>query len=354
MDLPALLGRELRGGRRRFLGLLVVLVVVPGMMAYGTVVFETVLPTDTPVGVVGQTDAVTDDDIAITRAAVTFFSDPTTYDSRSAAFRALDRERVYAVVAVPANITGAGEHTFDLFVHGSVVPYHQPSELITNVMNVYLQDATDSQVTVERHIVGDERSLAEYLLPAFMLTLTYVLALAYFPYHLVAERPVVERLRVESSLTAVVASKLLFSAALLALPVLVFAGVAAVLGYDVAAASPGVALVLGLTFLALAAFAAAVTLVTRFTALGRVLNILLLLFLFVFSGLLYPVGFFSTARRELVRLVPVHYSAVMVRGFALRDAPLAAYADWLAGLLGLVAVGLLAVRLSVTYYEWGE
>jgi len=353
MDLLVLLEKELRWGRREFFGLVVLLVVVPGMMAYGTVVFETVLPTDTPVGIVAQTDDVTDDDIAITRAAITFFSEPATYDSRAAAFRALDRERVYAVVAVPANVTGAGEHTFDLFVHGSVVPYHQPSELITNVMNVYLQDATDSHVTVERHIVGSERSLAEYLVPTFMLALTYLLALAYFPYHLIEERGVVDRLRVDSSLMAVVASKLVFFAVLLALPVLVFAGAGAALGYDLSAASPGTALVLVVTFLVLAAFAAAVTFVTRFTAWGRLVNLLVLLFLFVFSGLLYPVGFFSTARRELVRLVPIHYSVVMTRGFVLREAPLVAYADWLVGLLGLVAVALLVVGLSVAHYERG-
>jgi ABC-2 type transport system permease protein len=353
MALRPLLRKELVWGRRRAGALFVLLVLVPATFAYAALAFQTVLPTDAPIAVVAQSGAVTDADIAVTEAAVTFFSSPQVYSDAGTAFDALARERVYAVVTVPANVTDASNAaTFHVYVHGSTVPYHEASKAVVSVMNVVLREQVASPVAVKRHVVGVERTLSEYVLPTFVLALVLLLALVYLPYVLVSEAGVVDRLRLSNSLMEALVAKLALFAGLLFVPVGVFAVVGGQLGYGVSVAAPGAVLTYLLAFVGLGAIAAAVTVVTGFSTTGRFLNVLLLFFLLTFSGLLYPAGFFSTTRRELVRLVPTHYAAVAVRGFTLRGATIDAYADWLAGLAVAAAGALLVLKLAVVVAGW--
>lgn len=354
MRLPSLLGKELAWGRHRLLALVFVFVVLPANFAYGTLAFQTVLPTDAPVAVVPAGDATTHDDVVITRGAVTPFSDPVTYRSRDAAFEAMSRERVYAVVTVPANITNASEPAvFDVYVSGSVVPYHQASKAVVGVMNIVLRDRLppEMDVRVERHVVGVERSLSQYLVPTFALVLAMLVALAYLPYNLATERAALDRLRVESSLSAVLAWKLAFFAALALVPVAVFQVFAARFGYGLSLASVGALAVYLLTFVSLGAVGLSVTLLTRFSTWGRLVNVLVMLFLLLFSGLLYPAGFFSPLRRELVRSLPTYYSVVALRGYVLRDAGTGFFASWIAGLAAVTVASLLVLRGAVAAYE---
>jgi ABC-2 type transport system permease protein len=352
MPLPPLLRKELAWGRRKLLVLVLLFVLLPGALAYGTLSYDHVLPTDTPVAVVPQSDAVSGDDVNITRGAVTFFSDPVTYDDRAAAFRALEREQVYAIVTVPPDVAvGDDTATFHLYVEGSVVPYHQPSEAVVNVLSQYLSRGPASSIAVERHVVGTEHTLSEYLVPTFELVLAMLVALTYLPYTLSNERGVFERLRVERSLTAVVAWKLAFFTALVAVPVGVFAVTAGWFGYGLDVTAAGAVAFYLLTFVLLAATSMAVTLATQFATWGRLLNLVLFLFLLLFSGLFYPAGFFSGVRRELVRLMPTHYAMVAIRGYVLRDATLGTYADWLALVLGVTLLSLLALRGAIYRYE---
>jgi len=331
----------------------VVLVLVPATFAYAALAFQTVLPTDAPVAVVPQGGAVTEADISVTKAAVTFFSSPQVYGDSAAAFEALDREQVYAVISVPAGITDESTSaTFQVYVSGSIVPYHQASKAVVSVLNVALQNRLPGNIQVERTIVGPERSLSEYLVPAFTFVLVELLALVYLPYVLVSEADVVDRLRLDGSLEAALAAKLLFFAGLLLVPVAVFALVGGWLDYGVDVAAPGAVLTYLLTFVGLGALAAAVTVATNFSTIGRFLNVLLLFFLLTFSGLLYPAGFFSPARREFVRLMPTHYAVVAVRGFTLRGAGLAEYADWLAGLAAGALLALAVLKLTVVAHRW--
>jgi ABC-2 type transport system permease protein len=354
--LPPLLRKELAWGRRKVAVLAVVFLLLPGAFAYGTVAFQTVLPTDAPVAVVPASGETTADDLTIAEGALAPFSEPRRYDSRAGAFDALDRERVYAVVSVPANVTGAGgTAVFDVAVSGSVVPYHQASSAVVSVLNGVLEERlpADIDVRVERSVVGTERSLSAYLVPAFLLALPMTVALTYLPHSLHGERRAIDRLRVESSLARVVAWKLAFFAALSCLPLAVFGAASARLGYGVSVLSLGVLAVYLLTFLTLGAVSLSVTLLARFSTAGRLANVVFLLFLFLFSGLFYPTGFFSPLRRELVRSVPTYYAGVMLRGFTLRDASPGFFAAWLVGLAGVAALALLGLRASVWAYERG-
>ncbi len=351
---PPLLRKELAWGRRKLFVLVLVFVFVPAALAYGTVAFQTVLPTDAPVAVVPAAEETTDNDIAIAEGAVTPFSQPRTYGSEAAAFEALDREQVYAVVTVPAGVVEPGTTSvFDVYVSGSVVPYHEASKAMVSVLNTVLDDRLpdDVDVRVERHIVGTERSLSAYLVPTFLLTMAMLVALAYLPYNVAAERAVLDRLRVESSLPRVLGWKLVFFAGLLTVPLAVFHLAAGAFGYGIALLTPGTLAVYLLTFVLLGALALSVTLLTRFSTWGRLVNVLVLFGLVLFSGLLYPAGFFSPLRRELVRSLPTHYAAVMVRGFALREASPGFFGAWLLGLAAATLLALLVLRGSIAVSE---
>jgi ABC-2 type transport system permease protein len=353
MDLSSLLEKELTWGRHKRLALLAILVVLPALFAYATFAFQHVLPTDAPIAIAPQTTAVTQDDLNIAKAAVTFFSDPQTYETEAAAMDALNREQVYAVITVPADLTNEslGTAHFDVYVSGSVVPYQQPAQALTSITSYALDSTLPRDVTASRHVVGENHSLSSYLIPTFVLTLVALVALAYLPYTFDSEAAVLDRLRVETSLHAVVASKIVFFAGLLLVPLAVFDVVSHAMGADLQVLSVGTVAVTLLTFCFLALVATTVMFLVGFGAWGRITNLLVLFFVLSFSGLAYPVGFFSPARRWLVRHVPTHYSAIATRGFVLRGDPVTAYTDWLLGLVGAIAVAAVAFAGAVELYE---
>jgi ABC-2 type transport system permease protein len=353
MDVTSLLGKELTWGRHKFVALLVILVVLPAIFAYSTFAFQHVLPTDAPVGVTPQEASVTEDDLNIATAALTFFSDPQTYDSEDAAMRALSRERVYAVITVPPDLTdeSLGTAHFDVYVSGSIVPYQQPAQALTSIVSYTLDDQLPREVTASRTVVGTDYNLSEYMIPMFLLALVSLVALVYLPYTFDQEAAVIDRLRVETSLYAVVASKLAFFAALLVVPLAVFDVTSALAGTDLHVLSLGTALVTLLTFLLLGLVATTLMLLLGLGTWGRIANLLVMLFVLTFSGLAYPVGFFSPARRWFVRQVPTHYSAVTARGFVLRDDPIGLYSDWLLGLAACVVVAAVLFAGTVELYE---
>lgn len=352
MTVPPLLRKELRWGWRKRLPLFVLFVLVPGVFVYGTLAFQHVLPTSVPVAVAPQGPGVTADDVNIVTGAVTLFSHPVPYHSTEAAMTALSREQVYAVVTVPANLTAdTGRTVVDIYVSGSVVPYQEPAQVLASVADRGLSSLLDRPVDATYTVVGTERTLSAYLLPSFLMVFVMVLALAYLPYNLASEEAAIDRLRLESSLYRVVATKLGVFAGLLVVPVAVFEATSRWMGTPVAMLDPGVVAVYALTFLVLGTLAAAVTVALRFSAWGRLANLAGLLFVLAFSGLAYPRGFFSAARREFVQYVPTYYSTVAARGYALRDQQFPYYADWLAGLLVVLAVCVALFAASVRYYE---
>lgn len=353
MDISSLLGKELTWGRHKLAALFVILVALPAAFAYTTFAFQHVLPTDAPIAIAPQTAAVTPDDISIAKAAVTFFSDPQAYGTEEAAMRALSRERVYAVITVPSNLTDGslGAAHFEVYVSGSIVPYQQPAQALTSIVSYTLEDTLARDITASRQVVGTNYSLSSYLIPTFMLTLVSLVALVYLPYTFDQEAAVIDRLRVETSLHAVVASKLAFFGGLLVVPLAVFEVTSAQVGVDLHVFTLGTALVTLLTFLLLGLVAATLMLLLGLGTWGRIANLLVMLFVLTFSGAAYPVGFFSPARRWFVRHVPTHYSAVMSRGFVLRDDPVGLYSEWLLGLVACVVVAALALAGAVEYYE---
>jgi ABC-2 type transport system permease protein len=352
MSVRSLLKKELLWSRHKALVLLFLLVVLPGVFAVSSVAFEHVIPRDAPVGVTAADDAVTDSELDIVEAGLTEFGQPIRYESTAAAREAMDREAIYAVVEVPSGITDDSRSvTVTLFVDGSMVPFKEPSKAIRTILAINLNGVLDSDVSVERVVVGGQGTLSEYLVPVFLMVTVFLYAFAYVPYVLAQDAAVLDRLRVETSLDAVIGTKLLFFTGLLLVPVLVFQVAATQFAYALSPLRlPAIATLL-LTFLYLGAFSTAVMLVTRLSTLGRFVNVVFMLGLLTFSGILYPAGFFSPLRRAIVRLSPVHYSMIVFRSMTMRSTAITQYGDMIAGLLGTTLVSFVVLKLAIRQYE---
>ncbi|WP_136688011.1 ABC transporter permease [Halorhabdus amylolytica] len=353
MRLRPLLVKELVWSKRNVVALVVLLVAVPAVFAGASVGFQTVIPTDMPIGVVGTDGDVTDDDLTIVEGAVTFFSDPVRYDSKSTAIDDLRRERVYAVVEVPPNVgtRSDGRLDFTLYVDGSLVPFRETSKVITNNVNARLSSALPMDVRISRTVVEPTHTLPEYLIPLLLFGVVALFAFTFVPYNLAGERTALDRIRTESSLEALVIAKLTFFTALMAVPLIVFRLATGHFGYDVAVLAPGAIAALLLSFLFMAAVAMAIMFLTRFSTSGRFVNVILLFGLFAFGGLIYPVGFFSSIRRAIARLIPLHYGMILTRSAMLKDVPLDIFSEWFAGLFGVVVLAGIGLELTIVAYR---
>jgi len=353
MSLVSLLKKEFHWSKHNVLALLFVLLLLPGFFAYTSIAFESVLPEDTPVAVVAQDDNVTTTEVSLVSAGLATSADPKPADTPAEAERMLRRESVYAIVQVPPDIDDPGNAnaSFVFTVDGSIVPFNEPSKAIRSIMENRLDAALDSNVNVIRRVIGTPNTLSEYLVPIFLMVIIMLFAFTYVPYNLAMESAVLDRLRVESSLEAVLVAKLVYFTALMLVPILVFQTGAAYFGYAVDALAPGAILALLVTFVVLAAISMAVMVVLRFSTLGRFVNVVFLLGLLGFSGLAYPVGYFSALRKTIVRLVPTHYSMIVTRSSMQKGLPLSMFADWLVALGGVALVTLLVLKLSAVYYR---
>ncbi|MFC7135254.1 MULTISPECIES: ABC transporter permease [Salinibaculum] len=353
MSLRSLLKKEFHWSKHNVAALLFILLVLPGFFAYTSVAFETVIPRDAPMAVVPGDENVTDNDMTIVKGSVTAFSDPVVVDSEERATRMLRREAVYSVLVVPPDITEADNDnaSFTYTVDGSIVPYKEPSKALRNVMAFQFDSLLNADVSVDRRVLDPDNTLSEYLVPVFLMAILMLFAFTYVPYNLAQEAAVLDRLRAEASLEAVVGAKLVYFTLLMLVPILVFQGAAAALGYATNALAPAALVGLLLTFVVLAALAMAVMVVFRFGTMGRFVNVVLLLAVVGFSGLAYPVGYFSALRKTLVRLFPTHYAMVITRSGMLKGLDLSLFLDWVAGLLAVAGLALLALKLSAVYYR---
>lgn len=355
MGLRDIIHKELRWSRHRLVALVFVFVLLPGAFAASSVFFQHVLPKDAPVAVVGGENSTADDRELVTNT-VDLASKPIAYESRSAAIEDLEREMVYAVVEVPPGIAdrNVSRVNMTITIDGTMVPYHQPSGALAAVVSRTLNRNLDKRVSVDRVVRGEELKLSVYLLPTFLMIVVATFSFAYLPYNLASEEQVLDRLRVETSLDVVVAGKMLFFGTLLLVPVGVFTGAARYLGYGVRVVAPGALASYFLTFLALGAVATAVTFLSRFSTAGRLLNVLVLFFVLGFSGLVYPAGFFSPVRREIIRRMPTHYAIIAVRSSTLQSASVVEVATWLAGMAGFAVACLVGLKLAIVAYERGS
>ncbi|WP_158854540.1 ABC transporter permease [Halorhabdus sp. CUG00001] len=353
MRLRPLLRKELVWSKRNLAALIVLLLVVPAVFAGASVAFQTVVPTDMPVGVVGAGQDVSDADLSVVEGAVTFFSDPVRYESTEHALEDLRRESVYAVIEIPADVAAQSDGRLELvlYVDGSLVPFRETSKAITSIANARLSATLPVDVRVTRTVLEPTHTLPEFLMPLLLFGVITLFAFTYVPYNLAAERTALDRIRTESSLEALAVSKLVFFTILMAIPVGVFWLVARQFEYSLDILAPGAVAGLLVSFLLMAIVAMTIMFLSRFSTTGRFLNVLVLFGLFALGGLIYPVGFFSPLRRAIARLVPVHYGMIVVRSAMLKSVDILLFDDWLLGLLVVTVVAGVALELSIIAYR---
>lgn len=340
---------------RRNLGLfLVLLILVPAALAVGTSVYQQTIPQDIPVAVAPAEDATSESDMRLVRGAVSFFSTPVEYDSRAAAVDAMEREEVYMAFVVPPDLTETdAEATVTVITDRANAPLSDPAELTFDLLESRFDDLFPATVTLEQESVGTERTLSEFMLPSALFALVVLYALVYLPYQVREERRVMDRLRTETHLELVLASKLLFYGLLVVVPAATISAAARYYEYGFDALGVETLAVLGLSFLYMAAAGLAVLFLMRLRQAAVFVNLGLAIGVLTLSGLVYPVGFYSAVRKTISQSLPTHYSLVTLRGTMLRGQSLAFYEEHLTW-LGAASVGaVLLLGVAIRYYERG-
>lgn len=354
MDPLALLKKEALLVRRNLALFVVLLVVVPAALAGGTSVYQQTIPQDIPVAVVPAEEDTAETDMRLVRGAVNFFADPVEYDDREAAVRAIEREEVYMAFVVPPGLADENaEVTIEVVTDRTNAPLQDPTELVLEELAGAFAQGMPADVSFELNSFGTERTLSSFMLPSALFALIVLYSMVYIPYQVREERRVIDRLRTETRLELVVASKLLFYGALVVFPALTVTAASRYYGYGFGAMGLETLLVLFLTFLYLAAAGLAVLFAMRLRQAAVFVDLGLAVGTLTLSGLIYPVGFYSAVRKAISRALPSHYSLVMLRGTMLRDMSLSAYADYLAWVGLACVVAILALGASIKLYERG-
>lgn len=352
MALGPLLKKELQWSRRNLLVFLFLVLVVPGFFAGTSALFQDLVPRNAPVAVVAADDTVSDEHLETVAGIIDSFSDPRVLDSQERAQRQLERESVYGIVVVPASLDDANASvTVDWRVDGNVAPFHSPSQVIERLLTFQLDRAFAADVSTDRQVQHGLRDLPEYLYPTFLVSVLVFVAFTYVPLVFEREAEVMDRMRVETSLEALVGTKLLFLTGLAGVPIVVFHLAATWYGYEVASLHPAAVAVLLGTFFFLATVSTTVMVLSRFSKAGRFTNLLLMLGILALSALAFPLGFFSTGRTVIAQALPTHYAMILVRSLMLKDAALSLFLDWVAGLLVLSLLAVLALEGALVYYR---
>lgn len=355
MKLPTLLRKELAWSRHHLGTLAVLLIVLPAAFGAGTLFFQHTFPENTPIAVVGVDGATEDDtDIVVGAIRVAEFSDPIVYESSERAFADLEREQVYAVIEVPGEVGARGTaSTIVLNVDGRITPYRVPSRALLSILAVGIDRQLPGEVTAERRVLGTATDLPAYLLPIFLMILLMLLAFTYVPYNVANERSAIDRLRLESSVDAMLAAKFALLVPFVLVTILVVYGVGTLVGHSLQPLSLPLVGTYLLAFLYLSAISLSVMLLTRFSDVGRVINVVLFFVLLGLSNLAYPAGFFSAWGREAARTMPTHYSMIIARSHMLKGVDTGTFSDWWGPLIGFTLVTLLVLKLSVEWYKRG-
>lgn len=352
-DLFVFLGTEVYATRRKAALMLIGFAVLPGLFMAGTVGFEKTLPEDVPVGIAPQGDTTTEDDLTITEGGVALVGTPVQYDSQTKATNALNREEVYLVVLVPADITDTSTTAdFRLLSHGSAVPLAEATSLLVYFMELELDSLISGNVDITHDQLGTEFTLSEYLVPNFITLFTMAIGLIYFPYDILDNRQVLDRVRHQSRLESFISAKLIFYTIMMLVLVGTLALVNMLLEYQINLLSPETGVAVALLFVSTAAIGSGVLFLTNLSRKALFINFGLLIGVFGLGSILYPVGFFSSLRMDIARSIPIHYLAIVIRGHVLRGDSFALYSEWYR-LIGLFTTGALMFCVgSIRLYEW--
>jgi ABC-2 type transport system permease protein len=369
MLLIPLIRKEWYWSKRNILIVAFLLVLVPVALGASTASLQETVPEDIPVAVVPQDENVSENALSRAESGLSIFASPKRIDNqgsaaanRERAIERLEREEVYLIAEVPPGLLEPGSVRITLVFDGANAPLHQADSEIRGIARDEFNsarevdpDIDEGNVTVTSEIHGDEKGLGEFLFPAYMLGLLLVLAFTYVPYTLRRDASVLDRVRLDSSLGSLIASKLLFLTGAMLVPLLSFHATGLALGYDVGTLSPvslvvSTGLLLG-TFLAAAMIAASIMLLTRFSDAGQSLNLLVLLGFVAVSAIAFPRGAVSPTRADVAQFLPTHHAAVTARSLLLRDVSVGPYLGRIGTVVAMLAVAAVLLVGAINYYR---
>lgn len=367
MLLIPLLRKEIHWSKRNVLVLAFLLIMIPAAFGATSVAFQETVPENVPVGTMAQ-ENTTEQDMRSVEAILSLYTNPTRVDkydtveeNREEGIRMLEREEIYVLIEVPPNVRDGDADTNETFrftLDGNIAPLIEAAPFIEELVENRLTDTdeVEGNFSVESSIIGvdhveNERSLAEYLYPTFIMMVMIFFAFTYAPYNLARDANVLDRLRVETTLESLIASKLIYLTALMIVPLLVFGAVALWFGYAISVFAPVPLFIMLLTFSFLATVAMSVMVLTRFSGAGQFINLLLMLGVIGASAIDFPRGVVSSLRPAIAELLPTHYGMIAARSLMLKDLPVSMYWDMILLLVVMQLLAVVALKGSIIYFR---
>jgi ABC-2 type transport system permease protein len=261
---------------------------------------------------------------------------------------------VYAVVEVPGEL-GNNDTTSTIVLHvdGRITPYRAPSRALLSVLGIGIDRQLPGDVTADRRAIGTAIDLPAYLLPVFLMIFLMLVAFTYVPYNVANERSAIDRLRLESSVDAMLAAKFAVFIPFVVVSILSMYAVGRLLGHPIQPLSLPLLGTYLLAFLYLSAVSVSIMLLTGFSTLGRVVNVVVFFAVLALSNLMYPAGFFSAWGRDVARSMPTHYSMIIARGHMLKGVEAGTFSGWWGPLVGFTLVTFVVLKGSVEWYKRG-
>ncbi len=308
--------------------------------------YQTVVPTNTPIGIVVSKNLSKEKMREILAIARTF-SSPHLERSLPVAIDRLQREQYYIVIYV---------RRFKSFENASYVIYYDdsmtPVASISGEMLTLLQTRLGG-VSVEKHPLNEHVSLPEFFFPGVLMMLAIIIGFEVVPDNTLEEKVVLPRLKAYSSLPMNFSIRLLIALSLVLLQAAIakvsylYSGVDVGFGWDVI-------MVLLVSTLYLSLFGLGVVLLFRFQRHAKSFLQIMAGFLIFMSGFLYPVGFFPESLQRVAHLLPTYYSCVMLRAFMFRSVGVDLFSDYLIIILTTtLALAFVDYLLYRTLGEWG-
>ncbi|MEM3400257.1 MAG: ABC transporter permease [Candidatus Micrarchaeia archaeon] len=326
-----------------FLSLLILIPITFGVL-FGT--FKQIVPKSAPSAVVSV--GGNEEDVRFASAVVSLFSNVRIENEISEA--KLYREELYFIVGVSEGISkGAGNVT--IYIDNAMSPVY---ELSTYAVEIIMYELTTHFSHVPKIYVkgfGTPVLPNQFFTPGIILLFAIITGLLIVPFTTRKDWLVYSRLTTIASPIHIVISKMVFAFAIVLIQTILLLLTEYFFGLPLIKIDGTFLITLFITCVYLSLTGLLVSFLSRFSIAGQVLNVLLAGFLLVFSGLFYPVGFlprlpvFGDILQTIPKFMPTYYSAILMRSFAIREAPLAIFYDY----VGIITITALVLFVMTVY-----
>jgi hypothetical protein len=338
--------------------LLVVILLFP--MAFGFMfgTFKNIVPKSAPSAIFPEPGAG-EEDMRAAGGILSYFSK--TSIEKDFDKNKLFREEYYFFVGIPRGFR-QGQQRIDVYVDASMSPVSELSPYVKEMILYGLSRRAGWEPEINVVQVGREILPFQYFVPGIVVLLAAAVGLIIVPFSLSQDKEVMSRVLASVSTASFVAGKLAFATvlALAQLAVLILTQLSA-------GTSQGAILYINpWTFITLVCAAVfftsigvAVAFFTRFEEAGKQINAGLLGATLVFSGAVYPVGFFPSlpvfgdVLQSVGRANPAYFLVVLMRGFGVRGIGPEVLLDYVALSLAFTVGSVLLLFYCVRRFKHG-